>query len=81
MRLRQSGTVGWVLTTPRFSVDKPSEFDRKGDAFVAQFCISAKQRYGGVPRSTSATMSVIVFTKNRSSRSLIILCRARVMVE
>jgi hypothetical protein len=47
------------------------------------FCdrTSDKAHYGVLPRSTSATLSVIVFTKNRSGRSVMILFRARVIVE
>lgn len=39
-----------------------------------------KRRYGFLARSTSATLSVIVFTKNRSARSLMIFFRASVIV-
>jgi hypothetical protein len=33
------GTVGWVLPTPSFGIDKPSEFGRSMLRFVSGFCI------------------------------------------
>jgi hypothetical protein len=35
----KSGTVGWVLSMPAFSVDKPIKFARSMPGFVSGFCL------------------------------------------